>query len=665
MQNCRSPFPAVLGLLILALPAAGQVAWTGGGGDANVSTANNWNPFGAPASGGTADLTFGSTGITAVNFDSAYSVKSLTFSGTTAYSFNGTGGGTTLTVGSGGIASTAAVGVFFNNTIQLATAATFSTGTSNLTFNAIDKNGSGLTLSSNGGAVTVLGNITGSGGLVVTAASPPPDAVSPRVTFLTGTGNTYTGGTTINADATLQIGSVGGTSPGSLPGDVINNGTLNFKPSNTGFSYGGLISGTGRLQMIGTNTLTLTNSNTYGGTTLVGSGTLVIGTADALPTSTSVSIGSGAVLDVAENQKIQSFGGTNSLSVIKIESGKALNVTLGAALGGTVFFGTIADGTVPGGKLIIGPSTDTTPHAVGLRGDNTNTGGTEIQSGGALLICGNGTTGSIQGNVSNDGTLIFHRGNDLTFNGVISGTGSVSQGVLSGGTTGKTHLTAANLYAGTTYVYNGGLFVSNTTGSATGTGPVIVSAINTGLGATFGGSGRITGSLTVNAFGKVVPEGDLRVGATILNGGSTFTWLLLNAAGAAGTGYGLLDISGGLTLNATATSGQYLTIAPFTFDGSNQALATNFDTTLSYSFTLATSSGITGFNPAAIVLDLSGFLNPYTGTWAVASSGSNLILNYAGGAPIPEPATSALLFGLAVGGLAQWRRRILGRKRAE
>jgi fibronectin-binding autotransporter adhesin len=61
-----------------------------------------------------------------------------------------------------------------------------------------------------------------------------------------------------------------------------------------------------------------------------------------------------------------------------------------------------------------------------LAGTNSYSGGTTI-SGGTLQIGNNGTTGSITGNVTDNGTLAFDRGNAYTFTGQISGNGSVVQ----------------------------------------------------------------------------------------------------------------------------------------------------------------------------------------------------------------------------------------------
>ena len=110
--------------------------------------------------------------------------------------------------------------------------------------------------------------------------------------MLTLTGeNTYTGGTTIK-DGVLSIGN-GGTS-GSVKGDIVNNGALDFNRSDN-LTYDGNISGTGLLGKQGAGTLELTGVNTYSGGTLINEGTLKGNIAD----NTDLDIVSGAAYDGA------------------------------------------------------------------------------------------------------------------------------------------------------------------------------------------------------------------------------------------------------------------------------------------------------------------------------------------------------------------------------
>jgi MYXO-CTERM domain-containing protein len=73
-----------------------------------------------------------------------------------------------------------------------------------------------------------------------------------------------------------------------------------------------------------------------------------------------------------------------------------------------------------------------------------------------------------------------------------------------------------------------------------------------------------------------------------------------------------------------------------------------------------TTAGIFGFDPAALVLDLTSFGGSWSaasGTWSVAlaNAGHDLVLDYL--VSVPEPATCAALAGFGVLALAAWRRR--------
>jgi fibronectin-binding autotransporter adhesin len=92
-------------------------------------------------------------------------------------------------------------------------------------------------------------------------------------TLLLTANNTYTGTTTVSAGA-LQIGN-GGTT-GSVPGAVVDNGTLIFNRSDK-FSFSGAITGSGSLVQSGSGTLVYLGTGSYAGPTIINAGTLQLG----------------------------------------------------------------------------------------------------------------------------------------------------------------------------------------------------------------------------------------------------------------------------------------------------------------------------------------------------------------------------------------------------
>ena len=141
------------------------------------------------------------------------------------------------------------------------------------------------------------------------------------------------------------------------------------------------------------------------------------------------------------------------------------------------------------------------------------------------------TTGSLEG----DGLVFLGiknlsvGGNSLstTFSGVISDGGE--EGGVGGSLTkvgsGSLELSGVNTYTGGTTVSAGTLIVSNTIGSATGTGAVNV---NTG---TLGGGGIIFGAVTVNSGAFLAPAHGTKTQSTLTiqsaltcNSGSTYTY---------------------------------------------------------------------------------------------------------------------------------------------
>ena len=263
--------------------------------------------------------------------------------------------------------------------------------------------------------VILPGNISGVGTL---------NQVGTGTTVLTGT-NTYTGGTNITAGI-LQIGN-GGTT-GSIVGNVNNNATLAFNRADQS-TFGGVISGTGNLTQIGTGTTVLTGNNTYTGGTTIAAGTLQVGNGGT----------SGSITGNVTNNGALIFNRSNDLTLRGLISGTGTVSQIGSR------------------------------HHV-LTGNNTYTGGTIITAG-TLQIGNGGTAGSITGDVQNDGTLAFNRSDEITFAGVIGGSGAVNQ--IGGGTT---ILTGNNVYTGPTTISSGTLQIGNGGTSGQVLGPMSTTA---------------------------------------------------------------------------------------------------------------------------------------------------------------------------------------------
>jgi autotransporter-associated beta strand protein len=135
---------------------------------------------------------------------------------------------------------------------------------------------------------------------------------------------------------------------------------------------------------------------------------------------------------------------------------------------------------------------------------SVSTGGTarvEVFGNGNLDISRHDAPGLTTGSIEGDGDVFLGANNltvgtnnlGTTFSGLIQdgGTNGGTGGSLTKAGTGKLTLTKSNTYTGDTTITDGTLQVTNTSGSATGTGSVQVNA------GTLGGTGIISGAVTV------------------------------------------------------------------------------------------------------------------------------------------------------------------------
>jgi autotransporter-associated beta strand protein len=389
--------------------------------------------------------------------------------------------------------------------------------------------------------------------------------------------NTFSGITTISANGSLQIGT--GGMFGSIGGNITNNGTLIFDRSDS-FTFAGVISGAGSVQQIGSGTTVLTGTNSYTGGTTIAAGTLQLGNGGTTGGIT------GNVMDAG----ILAFDRSDLF-------------TFGGVISGTGSVRQIGSGTTV------------------LTGTNSYTGGTTI-SAGTLQLGNGGTTGSITGNVIDDGILAFDRTDVFTFGGVISGTGNVRQ--IGSGTT---VLTGTNSYIGETTIAAGTLQLGNGGSSGSISGNVIdngILAFNRSEVLSFSGAISGTGGVT-----QIGPGTTILAGSNSYSGATTVTSGTLQAGSANGfspnsafTVNSILDLNGfSNTIGSISGTGTVLN------NGTTSATLTAGARNENSTFSGVLADGISVLQ---LVKSGSGALiltgnNTYTGTTTV--NGGSLIVD--------------------------------------
>jgi T5SS/PEP-CTERM-associated repeat protein/autotransporter-associated beta strand protein len=504
------------------------------------------SPPAAPGTLTTPSLAFGAgTGTLNFNHTSADYVFAPAISGngtvnvlagtTTLTGANSYTGGTNLNAGTLGVGNSTALGT---GNLAMAPGTTLQFAAANLSLaNTISMTGD-PTLDTMGNDATVSGVISGAG-----ATLEKNGAGTLTLTAV----NTYTGPTNVNAGTlsigggsiaassglnltaagtTFDISGGGNQTIGDLSGIAgsavtLGGNTLSLGTANS-TAFAGVVSGTGALTKRGTGTLTLSGANTYGGGTSLNAGTIAAGNNTALGTGT-LAMATGTTLQAAAAGL--SLGNAVSLTGADTVDTQTNALTLGGVISGN------------GSLVKIGTGTLT------LSGANTYGGGTNLNAG-TLQLGNGGTSGSILGDVADNGILAFNRGDTVTFPGVISGNGSVSQ-VGSG----MTLLSGNNSYGGVTTVSAGALFVNGDQSAATG-------ATNVAGGATLGGTGTIGGNVSVANGGTLAPGGvGGGVGTLTINGS-----LGLNSGSTLNYGFGQAGVVGGPFNDLTVVKGN-LTLA--------------------------------------------------------------------------------------------------------
>jgi autotransporter-associated beta strand protein len=517
---------------------------------------------------------------------------------------------------------------------------------------------SGATLAVNrSDAITVGGAISGAGSLRKSGAA---------TLTLSGT-NSFAGGATWEAGSiSIASGSGLGTGTVTLTGTaartltVANTAAQTFAPAivlpapasatsytivknssgqttGTNLDLAGIISGGGPNATLflnssqggdSTTSYTLSGANTFRGRINVNRGVLIVGNASGLGDPANL-----VRLDANANTTLGNLRFTLPMTVpnpIELVATYPINTNEHAVTAG---------GVVSGGGALRKLGTGT----LSLTAANTYTGGTIIDAG-TLTIGSGGTAGSISGNVTNNATLAFNRSDAISFSGLIGGSGSVRQ--LAAGTT---TLTAANTYAGGTFVEAGTLALGAAAGLASSS--VIVSpgatfdvsalggGFTRGSGQTLGGSGTVAGAVTIGAGGTLSPgmsPGTLTTGPLTWQAGGNYNWQILSTAGTAGSQWDLISADSLALSGLSAETPFAINLWSLAATGPDvNGPVADFNAAAAGSWRIVnTAAAITGFDPAHFTFSTAaangtgGFANSLLGgSFSVALAGDSLGLD--------------------------------------
>ena len=333
--------------------------------------------------------------------------------------------------------------------------------------------------------------------------------------------------------------------------------------------------------------LNLSGTNTYSGATTISAGTLQLGaggTTGSIVATPTTTITDNGVLGFNRSDNV-AFGAVISGSGGITQVGPGIVSLTNAA---NSFSGTV---TITGGTLQMVPAVQLGNGAVPL----VVTAGTFDLNGTSTTVGSlNGAAAGVIDNVSAGGAATVTTGN-LNTEDTFAGTIKNTTGTLALVKNGAANLTlsGASTYSGGTTLNSGGLYATNTTGSATGTGAVHLN------GGTLGGTGILGGTITAGSGPHTISPG-----ANTPNAIGTLT-------------------AGGLSTNANTTLAVDLA-AP---GGTNDLLAITGNVSLAGGNITLGSNPLTGVASLGYykIMTYSGTLSGTGMTVAATSTGPNVI----------------------------------------
>ena len=313
-------------------------------------------------------------------------------------------------------------------------------------------------------------------GIISGAAGNNLTKVGTGTLTLAGT-NTFSGNTTINA-GTLSIAGDGnlGTAPGAatagqltLNGGTLQNTAVLTLNANRGvalgasggtfqtdanLTYNGITTGSGALTKTGNGTMDLGGVNTYTGATNINVGTLQLGINSALPTTSAVTVATGATFDV-NSRTSNTVGSLAGGGAVTLGAAGALNAgadntstTYTGSLSGTGANSFTKSGT---GTMTIGGTANSNsfaPATLNLTGGTVRLAASNILAG--AVVFGGGTL-SINGQVESvtSGSLTASTASAIDFNS-LAGSLSLSTAVQANNVFGAGASLVINNWAGST-----------------------------------------------------------------------------------------------------------------------------------------------------------------------------------------------------------------------
>ncbi len=345
--------------------------------------------------------------------------------------------------------------------------ATAGSGKLNLVFNSVASTGGASAMSLTNAANSFVGSITVNGNGYTTGQDLYGGLLG--ISSDLALGNSANGITLNNGGVLDNMYNVAGGGGWSGHSSIVTNRTITLSGSAGGvirvgyatspnfstFTINGQITGSGGLTTVDLGTVILTNSNNnwQGGTTVAngsGDGTLMIGTNNALPVTTSLAVQSGCDFDLGGySQQVAGLSGAGTIGSSRftpstlIYNGSGVSTFAGTIQNVLTTSNTTGSSTVglsvAGGGLV-------------LTGNSTYTGGTVVSGGTLQLGDGVLNNGSITGNITNNAVFVIANPAVQAFSGVISGSGSFTKNGA-----GLLTISANQTYSGPTLVSAGTL----------------------------------------------------------------------------------------------------------------------------------------------------------------------------------------------------------------